>query len=181
MSAPVPDETNAGGLAQRPATSTSTPPAAIPARGSTAGSIATLASPSAPQRETRASAREENPPSSVPMRQRCRAMAGRLAPVVRGMRPPEVWETGRPSLRQVWHYAAYGQWTGQDTVGRILGITYAVLITLPALTAGYYLLWVLERPARLAAALALTVLCVLTPPGAFAAHLAMDAARALLT
>ncbi|SFG53448.1 hypothetical protein SAMN05421678_106266 [Actinopolymorpha cephalotaxi] len=115
------------------------------------------------------------------MWQRCRAMAGRLAPVVRGMRPPEVWETGRPSLRQVWHYAAYGQWTGQGTVGRILGITYAVLVTLPALTAGYYLLWVLERPARLAAALVLAVLCVLTPPGAFAAHLAMDAARALLT
>ncbi|GAA5038601.1 hypothetical protein [Actinopolymorpha pittospori] len=150
--------------------------------GSTSGSIAgAKAAAPTPQREARAGAREASSGGSVAPGRTCRAAAKRLASLAGGMRPPEVWENQRPSLREIWHYAAYGQWTGQGTAGRILGITYAVVIAIPSLTLGYYALWVLERPARLVAALVLATLVALTPPGQFSLGLLLDLVRWLVT
>ncbi|MGW5364447.1 hypothetical protein [Actinopolymorpha pittospori] len=150
--------------------------------GSTSGSIAgaNAAAPT-PQREARAGAREASGGGSVALGRSYRAAAKRLASLAGWMRPPEVWENQRPSLREIWHYAAYGQWTGQGTPGRILGITYAVVIAIPALTLGYYALWVLERPARLVAALVLATLVGLTPSGQFSLGLLLELLRWLAT
>lgn len=70
----------------------------------------------------------------------------------------DVWSDDRPSLRSLWLYAVYGQWTGERTPARVAGVIDAVLITLPVTAVGYLLLWVVERPARRIVAAVLTAL-----------------------
>lgn len=80
-------------------------------------------------------------------------------------RPPELWTERQPSLKDAYHYAWFGEWTGPNTFGRFLGRCYAAAVSIPALFVGYLLLWVIVRPARLAALVLLTVLVGLTPAG----------------
>lgn len=62
--------------------------------------------------------------------------------------PPDIWSDDRPSLRKVWLYARYGRWTHADGVLRVLGAIDSLLLVLPVTAAGYFLLWIWERPAR---------------------------------
>lgn len=71
--------------------------------------------------------------------------------------PPEIWRNPRPSLSDLWAYARHGSWTTGDTPLRRAGQVYALLVALPAHAAGYWLLWLVERPTRLAAAAVLVV------------------------
>ncbi|MFC5186996.1 hypothetical protein [Actinomadura harenae] len=68
--------------------------------------------------------------------------------------PPDIWSHDRPSLEHVWAYAARGPWTTPSGplrwLGRAYAIPAAVLIGLL-----YGLVWVVERPSRLIAALVL--------------------------
>jgi hypothetical protein len=69
--------------------------------------------------------------------------------------PPDIWRQPRPSLSDVWAYARHGAWTHGIGPVRRVGAFYALLIALPLHCAGYYLLWITERPSRLAAVLLL--------------------------
>jgi len=64
--------------------------------------------------------------------------------------PPEIWSEPRPSLSQVAAYAWRGEWTGQDTPSRTFGRLYAALVSIPAHAIAYVVLWLVERPARIA-------------------------------
>lgn len=75
-------------------------------------------------------------------------------------RPPELWSEPRPSLSQVYTYAWAGSWTGENTPSRWAGRAYALVISIPAHTLGYGLLWLVERPTRIASALLLSLLIV---------------------
>lgn len=142
-----------------------------------------------PQREERAGAREATSEGPVADgRRRWAALAElarhttrKLLAAGRDLKPPELWEHPRPSLRDVWHYAAYGTWTGEGTVGRKIGKAYAVLVVIPAHTVGYFGLWVLERPARLIASALLCTLIGLTPAGSIALGSVLSVLRWLVT
>lgn len=79
--------------------------------------------------------------------------------------PPEIWSERRPSLREVWLYAKYGPWTSEYGFVRWMGRAYAWSVALPLHTAGYYLLWIVQRPTRLVTAVLLGVLIGNTGPG----------------
>jgi len=64
--------------------------------------------------------------------------------------PPEIWSQPRPSLSQLAAYAWRGSWTGEDTTSRTLGRVYAALVSIPLHALAYVVLWLIERPARLA-------------------------------
>jgi hypothetical protein len=74
--------------------------------------------------------------------------------------PPDVWSDDRPSLKKIWYYARHGVWTGEKTPARVLATLYA-FITLPFTALGYYLLWIIERPARLIVAATVVGLFIL--------------------
>lgn len=76
--------------------------------------------------------------------------------------PPEIWSQPRPSLSQVAAYAWKGGWTGEETASRRLGCVYAALVSIPAHAVGYVVLWLVERPARLAVTAVLSLLIVLS-------------------
>lgn len=83
--------------------------------------------------------------------------------VGRGLVPPQVWAEQRPSLADMWRYAAYGAYTSQTGVVRGLGKAYALLAL--AITAiAYYLAWLCERPSRLVAACVLAGVVYLAAP-----------------
>ncbi|WP_020393438.1 hypothetical protein [Kribbella catacumbae] len=63
--------------------------------------------------------------------------------------PPDVWSDDRPSLKKLWYYATHGVWTGEKTPARMLAVMYAFGLAIPLTALGYYLLWLVERPARL--------------------------------
>lgn len=83
----------------------------------------------------------------------------RLAAAARWLRselsPPDVWTQPRPSLRQVVTYALRGAWTAETGLARVLGVAYMGAVAVPLAAVGYTLVWIVERPARLAAAAAL--------------------------
>lgn len=76
--------------------------------------------------------------------------------------PPEIWSQPRPSLSQVAAYAWKGGWTGEESTSRRLGCIYVALVSIPAHAVGYVVLWLVERPARLAVTAALSLLIVLS-------------------
>lgn len=152
------------------------PPAVTKSEGFTRRFTVAKPPTEASTREARARAREGNGRRFITQRN----IAARLRRLAGDHRPPEVWDTPRPSLRDVWHYAAYGRWTGQGTLARRLGVAYAIFVAIPAITVGYYLLWILERPARLAAACLLAVLVALTGPGAAVFGACLDFIRWLV-
>jgi hypothetical protein len=78
--------------------------------------------------------------------------------------PPDIWSKDRPSLSQVWAYAARGEWTGPDGAPRRAGQLYALGVALPAAVVAYALAWVFERPARLIAAAVLVAVLTQIPP-----------------
>lgn len=82
--------------------------------------------------------------------------------------PPELWSDRQESLRDVYYYARYGEWTGAGTAGRTLGRAYALLVSLPVVAVLYFAAWIVRRPARGIAGAAVSVLVALTPPGALA-------------
>lgn len=88
----------------------------------------------------------------------------RLADTARGFSPPDIWSTDRPSLSQVWAYAARGDWTGESGLPRRAGQAYAVLVAVPVTAVTYLLAWAAERPSRLIAAVVLLVLLFRVPP-----------------
>jgi hypothetical protein len=63
--------------------------------------------------------------------------------------PPDIWSDDRPSLRKLWLYSRYGQWTGPATLGRVLATVYTICVAFPLTSLGYLALWIVERPARL--------------------------------
>ena len=152
-------------------------------------------------REARARAREGNPEGPITQsndaagsesgeassRGEGRAQAKAVAAVVAmtrrllaDFRPPEIWETPRPPLRDVWNYAAHAQWTGRTGAWRRAGQAYAIVVAIPAAAAGYLALWVLERPARVVCAVVLLTLTALTPPGGWLLETCLDLIRALV-
>jgi len=76
--------------------------------------------------------------------------------------PPEIWSEPRPSLSQVAAYAWRGPWTGEDTPSRTFGRVYAALVSIPLHALAYVVLWLVERPARLAVTGVLTLLVSLS-------------------
>jgi hypothetical protein len=186
MSTPAADRAGAERVARIPQ------PARHTARN---GSVEGPISPSSvegdpPQREERAGAREATSEGPVAEgRYRCWAAVAELARLTarkllaagRDLKPPELWEHPRPSLRDVWRYAAYGTWTGEGTVGRKVGKAYAVLVVIPAHTVGYFGLWVLERPARLIASALLCAFIGVTPAGSIAVGSVLSVLRWLVT
>lgn len=80
--------------------------------------------------------------------------------------PPDVWSTDRPSLSKAWAYAARGEWTREDGLPRRAGQAYA-FAAVPVIGLLYLLAWVVERPARLAAAALLVVLLAQFVPVSF--------------
>lgn len=74
--------------------------------------------------------------------------------------PPDIWHENRPSLRSMWLYAVCGQWTGPRTPARYAGVAYGVLASIITGLV-YLLLWIVERPSRLAIALLITILTIL--------------------
>lgn len=75
------------------------------------------------------------------------------------LQPPDIWSEDRPSLRKIWMYCRYGDWTRVDGIARLLGAIDALALVLPVFAALYTFLWIWERPARrLIAAAAITLL-----------------------
>jgi hypothetical protein len=110
----------------------------------------------------RARAREE-PSNATPAAAAPSQRRDRLSDLLELVRPPELWSEPRPSLQQIWNYAAYGPWTDQSrtTSARVAGMAYAAFMV--ALTSvGYSLLWLVERPSRAALASVLAGLACLS-------------------
>lgn len=78
--------------------------------------------------------------------------------------PPDIWSQDRPSLRQVWAYAAHGDWTGPNGTPRRVGQVYALAVAVPVVAVAYTLAWAAERGSRLAALTVLLVLLAQVPP-----------------
>jgi hypothetical protein len=78
--------------------------------------------------------------------------------------PPDIWSQERPSLSQMWAYAAHGEWTNPKGAPRRVGQAYAAVVAFPVAGLAYLLAWVAERPSRLLAAIVLLVLLAQVPP-----------------
>lgn len=78
--------------------------------------------------------------------------------------PPDIWSKERPSLRQIWEYAAHGEWTTPDGTPRNAGRAYAMVVALPGAALGYSIQWVTERFTRLAGTGVLLFLLSHIPP-----------------
>lgn len=63
-------------------------------------------------------------------------------------RPPEIWSTPRPPLSAIWAYARKAPWTTSEGPLRKAGQIEAVVLVMPVIAIGYYLLWLWERPSR---------------------------------
>ncbi|KAA2248682.1 hypothetical protein F0L68_39730 [Solihabitans fulvus] len=73
--------------------------------------------------------------------------------------PPDLWEHGRPALKDTWLWARYGQHLPDDEQVR-LGSRVTAGIRLPFRALLLYLDWVFERDSRLVAALVLVFVVV---------------------
>jgi len=78
--------------------------------------------------------------------------------------PPDIWSQERPSLSQMWAYAAHGEWTNKTGLPRRAGQMYAVTVAFPVAGFAYLVAWTAERFARLVAATVLLVLLTQVPP-----------------
>ncbi|OLT12965.1 hypothetical protein BJF79_03430 [Actinomadura sp. CNU-125] len=84
--------------------------------------------------------------------------------IAAGFSPPDIWSTDRPALRDVWAYAARGDWTRDGGAPRRVGQAYALLIALPVVGLAYGVAWAAERGTRLIALIVLIVLLAQVPP-----------------
>lgn len=75
--------------------------------------------------------------------------------------PPDIWSDKRPSLRDLWLYGVYGQWTQASGPVRVLGAIYASVVAMPFHTLTYLANWIVERPARLLVAAIVAVLIII--------------------
>jgi hypothetical protein len=75
--------------------------------------------------------------------------------------PPDIWSDDRPSLRKLWLYVRYGKWTRATGFVRAAGTAYG-LFSMAAHAVLYFLLWIVERPARFAVAMIVAALIKLT-------------------
>lgn len=87
-------------------------------------------------------------------------LAGHAVRLAEVFQPPEIWDTDRPSLAKVAARAKRGGWTKTDGTVRRAGIAYFRLVYVPTAAACRYLDWIVERPSRLAVALAVLGLIV---------------------
>jgi hypothetical protein len=78
--------------------------------------------------------------------------------------PPDIWNVGRSALADAKAYADRGEWTGRDGIPRKIGQTYFWFVSLPVRTVLAYIDWIVERPSRLVAALALLLVLAQFPP-----------------
>jgi hypothetical protein len=69
--------------------------------------------------------------------------------------PPDVVAHDMPALARVWSYARRGEWTGEDGLPRTFGVVYAAVVSVPVTWLAYQVAWLVERPARLSAAVLL--------------------------
>jgi hypothetical protein len=76
-------------------------------------------------------------------------------------RAPAIWSERRPSLAEIREYGRNGQYTGENGAIRRLGQAYAWFV-LMVTAGGYYVLWVIQHPARLAVATVIATLFALT-------------------
>lgn len=81
------------------------------------------------------------------------------------MQPPDIWSDDRPSLRKVWLYVAYGRWTDESGLLRVLGALDSFVLVLPVFSALYTFLWLWERPARRFIAATVVALALLALKG----------------
>jgi len=94
----------------------------------------------------------------VPDHRSVRSVASVVATVAK---PPALWSEARPSLADVWAYGRRGQYAGETGIWRVLGQIYAAFV-IGATFAGYFALWVIQHPARLAVATVVLVLARLS-------------------
>lgn len=62
--------------------------------------------------------------------------------------PPKLITERRPSLKEQWHYARWGEHLPRDGVFRVLAIVYGIAVSLPTSCLAYLYEWVWERPTR---------------------------------
>jgi hypothetical protein len=77
--------------------------------------------------------------------------------------PPAIWSEDRPALSKVWAYASRGEQAPPTGWPRRGAQVFAV-VTFPLQFALELVQWVLERPARTAAAVVLVVVLAQFPP-----------------
>lgn len=80
------------------------------------------------------------------------------AAIQKWAQPPDLWNEGRPSLRQSWIWARHGEHLPDVDVAR-LGSRIGAGITIPARALLLGIDWTLERPSRLVAAALLGLTC----------------------
>lgn len=78
--------------------------------------------------------------------------------------PPDVWAERRPELRQLWAYATRGQQAPETGPARVWARVWAH-VALVVTGLAYYAAWLVERPARFAAAVVFYVVLVHTGIG----------------
>lgn len=78
--------------------------------------------------------------------------------------PPAVWTDGSEPLQREWEYACAGEQTTPDGLPRLAVQLYSLTIAMPIIGAAEYVKWIVRRPSRLAAALALLWYLAQFPP-----------------
>lgn len=119
------------------------------------------ASVRAPARETAESTAQSAPQSAVTDSDETWDMAAWILDIVT---PPDIWNNGSHPLKDMWAYAARGEWTSRDGVFRTLGKAYYLLFAMPAISVLEYVKWIVERPSRHAAAWVLLFVLAQFPP-----------------
>jgi hypothetical protein len=92
---------------------------------------------------------------------------------------PEIWSEQRPSLRNLWMYARYGEYTAADGLVRKAGLVWVITVAWPITARAYLKAWIIERPGRAIFWWVLLWLFRLTPPGQLFFGLYADALRLL--
>jgi len=83
-----------------------------------------------------------------------------LSEAARLFTPPDIWSDDRPSLRKLWLYVRFGQWTRATGFARVAGTGYG-LLSMAVHAVLYFALWIVERPARFLVAAVITALTIL--------------------
>lgn len=99
-------------------------------------------------------------PPAVPEQQEPRAPRFTVEKFREAVTPPDIWSDDRPSLRKLWLYVRYGTWTRATGFARFAGTAYG-LLSMALHAALYFVLWIVERPARFAVAAIVAVLAYL--------------------
>lgn len=79
-------------------------------------------------------------------------------------RHPSFYSEDLPALRHTVAYAKRGGWTTEKGLPRFLGVVYARFVAIPFKYVLRHLDWVVDRPSRAAAEVALVVLLAQFPP-----------------